>query len=108
MPEAGSPDPLDPRRQAGAGRPIYCDRRRPLQNYMQNCRSCRESCSTLFFCTGALNYLNDGRKSQAVGYAASVFQPGTWPAAARSLSLSQSCLHLAVAALVAALVATLV
>jgi hypothetical protein len=41
--------------------------------------------------------------SQAAGYAASVFQPGTWPAAARSPSLSQSCLHLAVAALVATL-----
>ena len=41
--------------------------------------------------------------SQAAGYAASVFQPGTWPAAARSPSLSQSCLHLAVAALAAAL-----
>jgi hypothetical protein len=52
--------------------------------------------------------MNDGHKSQAVGYAASVFQPGTWPAAARRLSLSQSCLLLAVASLVAALVATLV
>jgi hypothetical protein len=41
--------------------------------------------------------------SQAAGYAASVFQPGTWPAAARSPSLSQSCQHLAVAALAASL-----
>ena len=44
--------------------------------------------------------------SQAVGYATSVFQPGAWPAATRSPSLSQSCLHLVVAALVAALVST--